>query len=203
MRLSRGSRWSSVCSQVLPRRFQEANLAGRFADPSKASDDLAKFAKLNEQRLYKLLRTLMDPEIDLKTLLKTYAEARRRIADASSSQVDTFDSFINRSAFLVISQSMIPPLLQHISEPSSPGAITAAAASTLSKELLFQIAKGTPSMFKAYVDLLVSGLGNEANGELVDVSLLALASLARSDASSLPTDRYVPRDGLQLTYPDA
>lgn len=40
-------------------------------DPAKASDDLRKFAKANEKQLYKLLRTVLDPQSDLKLVLKT------------------------------------------------------------------------------------------------------------------------------------
>lgn len=42
-----------------------------FTDPQRATDDLQTFAKMNEKRLYKLLRTAMDPQTDLKTLVKT------------------------------------------------------------------------------------------------------------------------------------
>lgn len=41
-----------------------------FPDPMKARDDLNAFAKLNESRLYKLLKTCMDVQTDLKGLVK-------------------------------------------------------------------------------------------------------------------------------------
>lgn len=44
---------------------------GRFTDPAKVSEDLQAFAKLNESRLYKLLSTCLDPQVDLKTLVKS------------------------------------------------------------------------------------------------------------------------------------
>lgn len=44
--------------------------AGTFPDPVKASEDLQAFAKLNEARLYKLLKTCMDAQTDLKGLIK-------------------------------------------------------------------------------------------------------------------------------------
>ena len=44
--------------------------AGTFPDPVKASEDLNAFAKLNEARLYKLLKTCMDAQTDLKGLIK-------------------------------------------------------------------------------------------------------------------------------------
>jgi len=45
-------------------------LLGQFPDPQKAAEDLHAFAKLNERRLYKLLTTCMDPQTDLKSLVK-------------------------------------------------------------------------------------------------------------------------------------
>lgn len=39
-------------------------------DPHRALDDLLAFAKLNEGRLFKLLHTCMDPQTDLKNLVK-------------------------------------------------------------------------------------------------------------------------------------
>jgi|SRR6266545_6161561 len=47
------------------------HLSVGYADPVKASEDLNSFAKLNENRLYKLLKTCMDPQTDLKTLIKS------------------------------------------------------------------------------------------------------------------------------------
>ena len=39
-------------------------------DPPKFAADLQAFAKLNEQRLYKLMKTCMDVQTDLKGLVK-------------------------------------------------------------------------------------------------------------------------------------
>lgn len=49
---------------------QLTKVLGQFHDPQKAADDLQTFAKMNEQRLYKLLKTCMDPQTDLKGLVK-------------------------------------------------------------------------------------------------------------------------------------
>lgn len=46
-------------------------VAASFPEQNKAADDLNKFAKANEKQLYKLIRVLMDPASDLKTIVKT------------------------------------------------------------------------------------------------------------------------------------
>jgi hypothetical protein len=45
--------------------------SGQYADPQKAAEDLHAFAKLNEGRLYKLLKVCLDPQTDVRTLSKT------------------------------------------------------------------------------------------------------------------------------------
>jgi sister-chromatid-cohesion protein PDS5 len=45
-------------------------MVGIFSDPHKVSEDLHNFATLNEGRLYKLMKTCMDPQTDLKGLMK-------------------------------------------------------------------------------------------------------------------------------------
>lgn len=52
-------------------RMSIQHLSGTFPDPLKASEDLNSFAKHNENRLYRLLKTCMDPGTDLKTLIKS------------------------------------------------------------------------------------------------------------------------------------
>lgn len=63
-------------------------LSRTFPDPKRAKEDLHKFAKMNENRLYKLLKTLMDPQTDLKTLLKTYVRRPRASRRAESPFAD-------------------------------------------------------------------------------------------------------------------
>lgn len=46
-------------------------LVANFPDQQKAVDDLHAFAQLNENRLYKLLKTCMDPQTDVRTLVKS------------------------------------------------------------------------------------------------------------------------------------
>jgi hypothetical protein len=52
----------------LPPLSQGMRHTGQFPDPQKSAEDLHAFAKSNEGRLYKLLKTCMDPQTDLKGL---------------------------------------------------------------------------------------------------------------------------------------
>ena len=48
----------------------DSNYEATFSDPMKASEDLHSFAKLNENRLYKLMKTSIDPQSDIKSVIK-------------------------------------------------------------------------------------------------------------------------------------
>lgn len=51
----------------------DTNYEATFPDPVKASEDLHSFAKLNENRLYKLMKTCTDPQSDIKSIIKATA----------------------------------------------------------------------------------------------------------------------------------
>lgn len=55
----------------------------QFPDPQKTTEDLNAFARLNEGRLYKLLKACLDPQTDLKGLVKasvgTLSSSRRHL----------------------------------------------------------------------------------------------------------------------------
>lgn len=63
---------SSRTRATLTRRLllPSSRTAGQFPDPAKAISDLKKFAEANEDRLYKILKSAMDPQTELKTLVK-------------------------------------------------------------------------------------------------------------------------------------
>ena len=56
-----------------------------YPDRQKACEDLRAFAKLNENRLYKLMKTCMDPQTDVKALVKATVSAHLRISEVMSS----------------------------------------------------------------------------------------------------------------------
>jgi hypothetical protein len=61
----------SCRSSVLPSTGLRINvISASLPDPQKAADDLNSFAKANEGRLYKLFKTCIDAQTDLKGLVK-------------------------------------------------------------------------------------------------------------------------------------
>ena len=62
--------WSNN-SYALASLGSNSNLPVTSHNPQDTADHLKVFAKMNEQRLYKLLKTCMDPQTDLKGLVKS------------------------------------------------------------------------------------------------------------------------------------
>lgn len=58
--------------ELVKRRLSQSiqMLSAMNAEPQKAAEDLYAFAKNNDQRQFRLLRTCMDPTIDVKSLAK-------------------------------------------------------------------------------------------------------------------------------------
>ena len=171
------------------RRYHSApaDITERFPDRQRAADDLTRFAKTNDKRLYQLLRTLMNPETELKALLKAEAELRKKIADKPIGE--TFEIFVHRSAFLILGRASVPTLLKHVEEPYAIGHVGATAAAELAKELLVVMAKGSPLMFRPLVVDLAQTLSTESSSEdALEVALLAVSELAKVSPTCLPPD---------------
>ncbi|KAF8869879.1 armadillo-type protein, partial [Infundibulicybe gibba] len=157
------------------------HIAATYQDPHKAAEDLNSFAKLNEGRLYKLLKTCMDPQTDLKGLIKATAEFCRRLEQSSASILPTLLVLLRRSSFRIINQSSIPTLIKRIQKTCS----TTPHAQTL----LTCASKHVPALFKAHIGELAKAIADEKNALLVEVCLQALAGVVKWDGALAPTDK--------------
>ncbi|KAK4057405.1 Sister chromatid cohesion protein pds5 [Microbotryomycetes sp. JL221] len=189
-----------------------SHIAARSPDHTKTTMDLQKFAKANEKQLYKLLKTLMDPQSDLKMLLKTQREIIRRVTAISTSLVDTFKFFMRSATFWLVNRSSIPTLLKRLSTKSnkvkgnndSEVEATASAAASL----LQFVSKQLPIMYKSHVAELTVAIGGNEDERTATVALQGLSKLIRAD-STIKVDkklaervRHFVKDGsvLQAKY---
>ncbi|KAG1858786.1 armadillo-type protein [Suillus subalutaceus] len=94
------------------------HISRQFGDPQKAAEDLHAFARTNENRSYKLLKTCLDTQTDLKGLVKASNEFLRRIESSSESILGTMTVFLRRATLRIVNQSSIPTLIKrpHTSE---------------------------------------------------------------------------------------
>ncbi|TBU45152.1 armadillo-type protein [Dichomitus squalens] len=187
----------------------------QFPEPGKAAEDLQAFAKLNEGRLYKLLKTCMDVQTDLKGLIKARNEFLRRVEQSSSNLLGTMTIFLRRATLHIINQSSIPTLIKRVqkgSEPpssvaysqtqsqniqtfsmyaaggSEPEGRTQQAAHAAQVWMTF-VSKHCPALYKAHIGEISKAIADERNTRLVEVCLHALAATAMWDPKSAPSDK--------------
>lgn len=166
-----------------------------FADPLKADADLHRFAKLNDQRLYKLLRSLMDPDSDLGVIIKNRNEVLRRVEAASAAILDTFQTFIRQSALLLLNKSSTP-LLFHRLEKLSDDAVDEEhdqllEAAEIAERILRHIAKYRPQLLVSYMSESGAALLQQPDDRLVQMTLEAACGILLNDPAGLVFDRLV------------
>ncbi|KAF8605742.1 cohesin-associated protein Pds5 [Ceratobasidium sp. AG-I] len=180
-----------------------ALLTGMIPDSSKYADDLRAFAKLNENRLYKLLKTCVDPQTDLKTLIKSTSEFHRRVEQSSSAILDTMSWFLRRASLHIVNQSSIPTLVKKLKLVETPNSESQAVAAEVegtqqthaeviadrAQAVLECISKNHPAVYKPHVGELIKALADEKHPKLVQCCAQALASVVRFDGSLAPTEK--------------
>ncbi|CDO77959.1 hypothetical protein BN946_scf184971.g9 [Trametes cinnabarina] len=97
--------------------------AAQFPDPHKAAEDLQAFAKLNEGRLYKLLKTCMDAQTDLKGLVKAQSEFLRRLEQSSSNIVGTMSILLRRATLHIVNSSSVPTFIKRVQKGYEPSPV--------------------------------------------------------------------------------
>ena len=156
-----------------------------FSDPHKTQEDLHTFAKNNQERLFKLAKVLLDPQTDLKTLVKTQNEFNRRLESTDASLIHTLSAFLRRATFRIINSSSIPSLFKRVGKAYGSTAGHLIQAAGHARALLTFISKWCPVMYKAHLpDLVKVVCGDERNVEMLEVALQALSGLLKAEGAS-------------------
>ncbi|KAF7350447.1 Sister chromatid cohesion protein pds5 [Mycena venus] len=156
-------------------------ISGSSADPHKTSEDLHAFAKLNEQRLYKLFKTCMELQTDLKSLVKATNEFAKRIETLSAGIAPTMNTIVRQASLRIFNQSSIPTLIKRVQKSNS--------LADNAQRLLTFVSKHQPGLYKSHIGELVKGVADEKHPRLVEVALQALAAVVRWDGKVAPTDK--------------
>ncbi|KAF7430453.1 hypothetical protein PC9H_006160 [Pleurotus ostreatus] len=164
-------------------------ISSGFLEPHKASEDLHTFAKLNEGRLYKLLKSCMDPQTDLKGLVKATNEFTRRIEQNSPAINSTMNTLLYRASLRIFNQSSIPTFIKAIHKDNGKASMQTQTAAKHSQTLMAFISKHFPVLYKSHVTELSKAIANEKNEILVETCLQALAAIARCDDKLVPSDK--------------
>ncbi|WVQ98079.1 hypothetical protein IAU59_005201 [Kwoniella sp. CBS 9459] len=153
-----------------------------FSDYEKAKKDLHTFAEANEQRLFKLYKTCVDVQSSLSAIVKAKNEFLRRVHQSHEDLLDTLASLLTMSAWNVVNQSSIPPLLKRLQRPDSEATAKATA------KLLAIIAKDGAPMFKTHTSQLAIVVMDKKNEKLVEVAFQALAAVCKVYPEAAPNE---------------
>ncbi|KAG0146246.1 hypothetical protein CROQUDRAFT_107255 [Cronartium quercuum f. sp. fusiforme G11] len=174
------------------------HVSSTFPDPQKTMDELQKCAKLNDKRIYKVIKILSDPQTDLKALVKTYQEFNRKIEPLSTSLTETLGIFLRRSAYLILNSASVPTLLARLQHPPTEDGpdedVTgfSRSKSSTAKILLDMISTSCPVMLKPHIDKLIKALfdasDSSENSRLIDACLLGLSELAKTNPDMIPSE---------------
>lgn len=212
----RSSRLSPVSRTHLSLRTSlrlTSPLAAQMPD-GKASDDLYTFAKNNVQQLYRELRTMLDPQTDLKTFVKNERDFFRRLDKQGESMVATFTAFTRFACLTLVDRSSVPQLLKRLQQGAG-GKTTghdreAAEFAQSARRVLVFVSKNRPALYKGHVAELSKLLADGVPGELengedtteppVDVCAVVLHALAKLKMAepSVAIDSKLSKKALQF-----
>ncbi|GBE89081.1 armadillo-type protein [Sparassis latifolia] len=168
-------------------------MSALFPDPQKAAEDLHAFAKLNENRLYKLLRTCMDVQVDVKGLVKASNDFMRRVEQLSSSIVPTMTILLRRASLRIVNQSSIPTFVKRLQKGDAggdgQGSSQAQVSARNAQIWMNYVSKHCPAIYQSHIGELSKAIADERNSRLVEVCLQALSAVAGWDNKSAPTDK--------------
>ncbi|KAF9068921.1 armadillo-type protein [Rhodocollybia butyracea] len=159
-----------------------------FPDSAKMKEDLNAFAKANEPRLYKLLRTCLDVDTDLKALVKAQHDFLRRLEQTSSSLTSSMTALLQRGSLHIINTSSIPSLIKRVQRAQGTAITKTNLAANHAQIILSNAAKFCPGLFKPHVDDLITAIEDGQNDKTVAVGLRALASVVKLDPALMPME---------------
>ncbi|KAJ3090604.1 hypothetical protein HK102_003230 [Quaeritorhiza haematococci] len=169
------------------------HIINHIADSRKASTHLHKFAKANEQRVYKLMRAVMDPNADYKPILKNGKEIMKRIEQymGGAAAAETMSVILRRISLTLVGKSSIPRMI----ERAAMGKRAAnnkegldARLGPAAEKLIKDISTIFPAIHRSHIEQFTELL-NEENPALATESLEALARFVKTFPQEGPKDR--------------
>ncbi|ELU44304.1 cohesin-associated protein Pds5 [Rhizoctonia solani AG-1 IA] len=170
------------------------------ADASKLADDLRTFAKLNESRLYKLLKTCVDPQTDLKALIKctvcsffcvdicfAHSSSPSSTGVLSKHPLSAYCQSILDSNTSQEAQAL-RPTKHRVAITGWDGRRRRQIIADRAQSVLECMSKFNPTVYSPHVAELIKALADEKHPRLVQCCTQALAAVVRTDNSLAPTE---------------
>ncbi|PWN88107.1 hypothetical protein FA10DRAFT_268328 [Acaromyces ingoldii] len=162
------------------------DLTIHWVDRAKAAGDLHMIAKCNDTRLYRNMRTAMDPSSDLRTILKSRQETLKRAEHVCNSALETLVQLLRLATFRHINTTTVPYLLQKLENPSVHYSEDLDRKNAL--QVFYLIAKHHPGMLVPHGNTIATSLKPGRDMFFCNASLAALSSVsARKLDSPLKT----------------
>lgn len=169
------------------------SLAKLYPDPSRASADLWKFAKVHDRRNYQLIRFAMAAGSDYRTVTKAIREFTRRVQSVNNTHLlETLTPLLYRCSSLVFNRSHIPAIIG-ISRTDENGLANPA------HEMLKEISTRNPEVLEAQVQEMCKDLEAQAPNASAPAAstddagteeiLKACSGFAKRLPSKLPKER--------------
>ena len=168
-------------------------IAQFLPDETKTTQELYRFAKANDRRNYNLIRYVVGPEHDFKTVHKALKELMKRIQSSKDPSVrDTLLPLLYRSGCLMFNRSHLATIMEY-SRSDKDGLGPAA------HEILNEISQRNPDLFKTHIGQLCKDLVDQAptatkpNDPVVVETLKACSAYARKYPKDVPGERDFTR----------
>ncbi|CAI2176405.1 15434_t:CDS:10 [Funneliformis geosporum] len=161
-------------------------ISEKLPDPMKSKNNLSTFAKLQDTRVYKLIRDCMNPQSDYKTVRSSAKDALNRIEQIAASSFETFSILIRRISLTIINRDLVPLLMNKI---KSVDGEQQNAHSIIAYELFTEISSRFPVIFRSHLERLTTLLKEEdESATIVENSLEALSKFAKAFPDEVPHD---------------
>jgi sister-chromatid-cohesion protein PDS5 len=166
-------------------------LAQKLPEPSKAKENLQRFAKLHDRRCYQLIRYCFNPDSDYRTVVKALKEIKKRVKESPHQAIlDSLTPLLYRVSQLIYNKSHVAPIVEFSRTDEL-------ALGSTAHEVLKEMSSSNPAVFKANVKALSDLLQeySPASGSLdssgaVD-TLKACAGFAKSYPGDIPQERQL------------
>lgn len=127
-----------------------------FPDPLKVRADLQKLAKLNDRRVYQLLKYAIESESDFQKVRRSINELIQKLqAGSASSSLDTLIPLLYRSSSLMFNRSHLTTIMDY-SKSDKDG------LASVAHSILNDISTRNPDLFKAHSEELRKSIVDQA-----------------------------------------
>lgn len=164
-------------------------IAQFLPEDAKVQIELMRFAKANDRRNYQLIKFIVGPENEFKTVRGALKELVKRLqGNQQSGLADVMIPLLYRSGYFMFNRSHLSTILEYSRTDKDDFGPTA-------HEILNEISQRTPDLFKSHIGDLCRDLADKAptatreNEHTVVETLKACSSYARKYPGEIPSDR--------------